>query len=336
MTPSVEAVNRSFAERVSLNRQILAKRYWYLPVDDKGHENYQPVGRGVRSSEFCGVSRGFTVCKNVAGHEGKILNGVDCSGKVVVRHRHFWCHKPTCPVCFIRGWSVREARSIEGRFLAGKKRGFDKVEHITGSVAVADRELPESVFRKKCRDALKDRGVLGGCMVFHGYRIDEERQVLVWSPHYHVLGYVEGGFDRCRDCRHKREDCRSCSGLKGREVRGFANDGYLVKVHDVRKTVFGTAWYELNHATVRVGVKRFHCVTWWGNCGNRKFESVKLDIEVLCPVCSEEMVRSVYVGKRFIVRDIGVDGYLPVFADDEFDGVGVANYVDVVGGSGSG
>jgi len=329
LTPSVDAVNRSLALHVSLNRQILTKKYWYLPVDDKGHEDFMPVGRGQKTSDFCGASRGVTVCKNVAGHKGKVLNGVDITGKVVVRHRHFWCHKATCPVCFIRGWSVREARSVEGRFIAGEKRGFGKVEHVTVSVAVADRELPESVFRKKCRDALSDRGVFGGCMIFHGFRIDEDRQVLVWSPHYHVLGYVEGGFDCCRSCRHERLDCHSCDGLKGREARGFKRDGYLVKVLDKRKTVFGTAWYQLNHATVRVGLRRFHVVTWFGVCGNRKFESVKLNAEVLCPVCSEEMVRMAHVGKRRFVTDIGDVGYVPVFADDEFDGSGEPNYVDV-------
>jgi hypothetical protein len=320
------------ALRVSLNRQILSKKYWFLPVDDKGHEDFMPVGRGVKTSEMCGVSRGFTVCKNVAGHEGHVLNGVDVSGKVVVRHRHFWCHKASCPVCFIRGWSVREARSIEGRFIVGDKRGFGKVEHVVVSVAVVDRDLPEYVLRAKCGDVLFDRGLIGFCMIFHGFRIDSERNILVWSPHYHSLGYVEGGFDRCRNCVHTRSDCSSCDGFKGREVRGFANDKYLVKVEDSRKTVFGTAWYQLNHATIKVGLRRFHVVTWWGVCGNRKFEGEKLVAEVLCPVCSEEMVRSVYVGKRFIVRDIGDVGYLPVFADDEFDEFGEPNYVDVVGG----
>jgi hypothetical protein len=235
-------------------------------------------------------------------------------------------------VCFIHGWSVREARSIEGRFIVGDRRGFGKVEHVMVSVPFVGRNLPEMVLRMKCRNALFDRGVIGGCMIFHGFRIDEERQVLVWSPHYHCLGYVEGGFDRCRDCVHERGDCRSCSGFKGREVRGFAKDGYLVKVLPERLTVFGTAFYQLNHATVRVGIRRFHVVTWFGCCGNRKFEGERSMAEVLCPVCCEEMVRSAYVGKRFIVRDIGVVGYLPVFVDDAFDEFGEPNYIDAVGG----
>jgi len=330
--PSVEAVNRVLSERLSLNRQILKSPYWMLPVDDVGHENYMPVGRGQKSSDFCASWVGLLVCKNFELHKGIFVNGVDCTDKVVVRHRHMWCHNSSCPACFIRGWSVRQARSIEGRFVEGDKRGFGKVEHVVVSVPVADRDLPESVLRKKCRDALRDRGVVGGGMIFHGYRIDKNRKVLSWSPHYHSLGYIEnGGFDRCRDCVHKREDCRSCDGFKGKEVRGFAKDGYLVKVMAERKTVFGTAFYQLNHATVRVGIKRFHVVTWFGSCGNRKFKSAKVKAKVLCPVCGSEMVRSVHVGKRRLIKDIGHVDYVPWFVDDEFDANGEPNYIDVVG-----
>lgn len=329
--PSIEAVNRSLAERVSLNRAILKSPYWMLPVDDVGHENYMPVGRGVKSSMLCGSWVSLSVCKNVDLHKGITFRGIDCTNKVVVRHKHMWCHKSSCPVCFIRGWSVRQARSIEGRFLEGEKRGFGKVEHVMVSVALADRGLSESTMRKRARNALADRGVIGGCMIFHGFRIDKKRQVLAWSPHYHSLGYIDGGFDRCRKCVHSRSDCGSCDGFKGREVRGYAKDGYLVKVLPERKTVFGTAFYQLNHATVRVGIKRFHVVTWFGSCGNRKFKSAELKAQILCPACGAGMVKSIHMGKRHLVKDIGHVDYVPWFVDDEFDENGEPNYIDVVG-----
>ena len=327
-------MNRAFSERLSLNRAILKSPYWMLPVDDVDHENYMPVGRGVKTSVLCGSWRSLSVCKNVELHEGKSVNGVDCTGKVIVRHNHMWCHKSSCPVCFIRGWSVRQARSIEGRFVEGGKRGFGKVEHVMVSVALADRDLPESVMRKKCRDALFDRGVIGGCMIFHGYRIDKKRGVLGWSPHYHCLGYIYGGFDRCRDCIHERGDCRSCDGFKGREVRGYSKDKYLVKVLPERKTVFGTAFYQLNHATIRLGIKRFHSVTWFGSCANRKFKSANVKVEILCPVCSSEMVKSIHMSKRHLIKDIGHADYVPWFVDDQFDENGEPNYVEIVGGRG--
>ena len=322
---SSEAYKRSLAERVRLNRQILKNPYWFLDVDDKGHEIFSPVGRGVKSSELCGKWVGIKGCKNFDEHE---------SGGMVVRLKHWWCHRAGCPVCFIRGWSVRGARSIEGRLEKGVYLGFGKIEHITVSVPPEDYGLSEKVLRKKCRDALRDRGVSGSCMIFHGYRIDKVRRILAWRPHYHALGFIKGGFDVCRDCVHERGDCASCDGFKGREVRGFAKDRYLVKVHDERKTVFGSAWYLLNHATVRVSAfSRFHTVTWFGVCANRKYSSVMLESEDVCPQCGDDMKNYVYTGKCRIVKDIGDADYVPLFVVSRAES---DNYVEVVGKRGYG
>jgi hypothetical protein len=326
---SVEAVNRSFSRRLRLNHAILKNKYWFLPVDDKGHENYVPVGRGVPSSDFCGRWVSFSVCKNVEGHKGIVLGGTDCTGKVVVRHNHMWCTKSSCPVCFIRGWSTREARSIAGRFIEADKRGFGRVEHIMVSVPVADRDLPESVLREKCRKALFDRGVVGGCLIFHGFREDRSRHVLAWSAHYHALVYIEGGY-KCRDC--KKACFKGCGGFVDRSYRCFEKDGCIVRVLGKRKTVVGTAWYQLNHATIRLGIKRFQSVTWFGICSYRKFKSEKVKTENLCPACDGEMSRCFHVGKRHIVKDIGSADYVPLFVDDEFDVSGEPNYVETVGG----
>jgi hypothetical protein len=135
-----------------------------------------------------------------------------------------------------------------------------------------------------------------------------------WSPHFHVWGVIKGGYG-CRSCNHERGDCRSCSGFNGREVRGFAKDGYLVKVLPERKTVFGTAFYQLNHATVRLGIKRFHCLTWFGSCAKRMFKSAVVKVQISCPVCEDEMVRCMHMGSRHIVKDIGHADYVAVFVD---------------------
>ncbi len=331
--PSTEAHNRSLSERVRLNRQILENKYWFLPVDDKGHENYVPVGRGARSSDWCGKSRGLVVCKNIEGHKGVVVKGADCSGKVFVRQQHFWCKNAQCPVCFIRGWSVRGAKFIFRRLEAGAKSGFGKVEHLVVSVSEADSNLNESVLRKKCRCVLLGCGVLGGCMIFHGYRIDRERNCLKWSPHYHVLGFIRGGYDRCRHCQGG--DCYACDGVEGRCYRAYRDNGYIVRVLEERKTEFGTAWYQMNHSTLRLGLRRFHVVTWFGVTGYNNFKSEKTRTGVIpCLACGEEMVRSVHVGKRRIVKDLGDAGYKSVFADEEFDESGQPNYVESVGGHG--
>jgi predicted Zn-ribbon and HTH transcriptional regulator len=322
----------SVSERARLNRAILENDYWTLPVDDKGHENFMPVDRGARTSNLCGKWLSFQVCDHKELHEGVMVDGIDCTGKIVVSHSHLWCHKSSCPVCFIRGWSVREARNIEGRLKVASERGFGDVEHLTVSVPVEDYGLSEEVLRRKSRMALLVRGVLGGAMIFHGYRKDRSRGVLSWSPHYHVLGFVRGGFDVCRDCVHDRGDCASCSFFKGREVREYAKDKYLVKVLEKRKTVIGTAFYQLNQATIRVGIKRFHVATWFGVCGYSKLKGKKLKAVATCPACHSEMVKKVHWGKRVIAKDIGDPEYLEWFVDDEFDSSGLPNYVDAGGG----
>lgn len=320
---------KDFLRRFRLNSAIINSLYWIFSVDDKGHENYMPVGRGVQSSSLCGKHVGFSVCKNVEGHKGVFVKGKDCTGKVVAIHRHLWCKRPLCPVCFIRGWAVRRARNIEARLAKAVELGFGKVEHIVVSPSVADHDLSEYSLRKKCRDALFECGVLGGVMLFHGYRKNKKRGVLEWSPHYHCLGFIEGdGFDRCRKCSHLRGDCASCDGVKGKAVRKYLKDGYIVKVLAERKTAFGTAHYQAHHATVRLGIKRFHAVTWFGVCGNRKYASKELEAEVTCPACGDEMVRSVYVGERYFVKDVGHPNYEPILLFDEFDEFGDPNFID--------
>jgi hypothetical protein len=197
------------------------------------------------------------------------------------------------------------------------------------SPPVVDRDLPEDVLRAKCREALLRRGVVGGCMIFHGFRENKERGCLEWSPHYHSLAFAVGR-EKCRDC--KRVCFRGCGGFVDRNYRCGEEDGYLVKVHGKRKTLLGTAHYQLNHATIRLGIRRFHSVTWFGALSYRKFKGEKLKAEDACPACGGEMVKSFYVGKRHITKDLGNPDYVAVFADDEFDSSGEPNYIDAVGG----
>ena len=335
---SSKAYERSLAERVSLNKQILENPYWFLPIDDKGHENYMPVGRGVKSSDFCGAHVGYDVCKDVEAHRGVVEDGVDYTNTIIVRHKHLWCKNAGCPVCFIRGWSVARARKIEARLSLAVERGFGEVEHVVVSAPQKDYGLSDTVLRKKARDALSVRNVVGGAMLFHGYRIDRSRKVLSWGSHYHFLGFVGGGYDRCRSCKDRV--CEGygnegkCDGFEAVTRQEFKKDGYIVRVLGERKTVFGTAFYQLHHSTLRLGIKRFHTVTWMGRCAynNFKSEGLKPEAEVKCPVCSGEMVKCFYVGERRIAKDVGDVDYKPWFAvhvsesDDFAEAVGSRGY----------
>ena len=79
-------------------------------------------------------------------------------------------------------------------------------------------------------------------------------------------------------------------------------------------------------------MKRFHTVTWFGVCGNRKFKSAKSMSQDVCPACNEEMVRCAYRGKWSIAKNVGNVDYKAWFVDDELDEYGEPNYVEVSGG----
>jgi len=231
---------------------------------------------------------------------------------------------------------MRRARSITSRLEEGVKRGFGKVEHIVVSPSVVDHSLSESELRKKCRAVLFDRGISGGEMTFHGYAKNRERTALVWRPHYHFLGFVEGGYDECRFCYHKSNCLKGCGGFDDRAWQAFQKDGYYVRVfrerkksfYDDKPNVFGTAFYQAHHATVRIGIGRMHVVTWFGVCGNRKYSAPSVLSVDKCPVCKDEMVRSVFLHPERIVKDVGSPDYKPFWACSEFDEFGEPNFID--------
>lgn len=324
-------VDKSFSRRLALNHAILKNNYWILPVDNVGHESYVPVGRGAVTSEVCGRWVGFDVCMDTAGHEGVFVEGVDCTGKHILRHRHLWCHSAQCPVCFNRGWAVRVARNGEGRVLTAEKRGLGSAEHFSVSPPVADRNLPEHIQRERARKAMADRGITWGCMIFHGFRPNRETRTLVWSTHYHTVGYAPA-LEKCRNCHKVCSENKGCGGFVDRNYRCFEKDGYIVKVHDKRKTIFGTIFYQANHATVHVGLKRFHIISWFGLVSNRKFRSEPRMSESKCPACGQEMSKGFYVGKEYFAKNVGDPLYCPWIAVDPFDEDGKPNTVDAGGG----
>lgn len=149
-----------------------------------------------------------------------------------------------------------------------------------------------------------------------------------------MLGFVDGGFDRCRVCMHEREDCIGCDGFKGRQVRGFAKDGWIVKVTDERLSVFGTAWYQLNHHTVKLGFRRVHSVRWFGKCGNRMLKSPyhKSGAGCSCPVCRaaghESLMESGHLLGKHLPRDASDPRYRSVYAVPDLDEEGLPSFAE--------
>ena len=268
-------------------------------VDEPDVENtygsygdFQLVGKGKVTNDYCGKYYGFVGCVNVHLHNKITLDGKNYKGKVFVRIVHHSCNKPSCPVCYKHGWAVRGAGKIEVR-LEKASRHFGRVEHIVSSIPPKDYGLSFKALRSQAIKALKRRGVIGGVLIFHGFRYNVRKQ-WYWSPHFHCLGFILGGY-RCRGCR-ETVSCLSCGGFEGRTRREYKKDGYIVKVFGKRKTVFGTAWYQLNHASIKKNTTRFHVATWFGACSYRKLKVTAELKKRVCPICQHDIVKLRYFG----------------------------------------
>jgi len=119
---------------------------------------------------------------------------------------------------------------------------------------------------------------------------------------------------QCRKC--KGADCYACGGFDGRAYELYHKNGYIVRVMGKRKTVFGTAWYQLNHATYDSSVRNFHVATWFGVCSYRKLKITPEIRKELCPICQSELVeirytgsnREQFSGKREVFADLVENG----------------------------
>jgi hypothetical protein len=272
---------------------------------------YELVGHGEVTNEYkCGTFLGFYGCLHIERHNVVTLDGHNHRGEVYVRKVRNFCDKPSCPVCYRHGWAVREAANIESRIKEASKK-FGQAEHIIVSVPEADYGLTLESLRKKVIAILAARGVFGGCLIFHAFRYHKRDETFVgevprwfWSPHFHCIGFVDGGYSRCRRCKKNTSDCMLCDGFEGRTRRCYSKEGgrlgsgYIVKVKGKRKTIHGTAWYQLHHASIRRNSVRFHAATWFGTCSYRRLKLKKEDRikRDVCPICRSDLVRLKYVG----------------------------------------
>lgn len=263
--------------------------------------DFKLVGHGERTSEQCGTFFHFRGCLRTDLHKITTLDGENFTNKVFVRRVHHWCHKPSCPICYKSGWAVRQAGNIDARCEEASKR-FGQVEHIVCSVPSKDYGLSFAYLRQKAVRVLLKRGVIGGCLIFHGFRFDVARQ-WYWSPHFHVLGFILGGYGQCRTCKRKGNCLKGCGGFDDRNYwEGYMKDGWVVKVLGERKTAFGTAWYQLNHSSYDKTKKRFHIATWFGVCSYRKLKVTSEKRKELCPICQHELQDIKYVGEACVIK----------------------------------
>ncbi len=80
-----------------------------------GNKNLLRVGGGEQTDSYCGQTLGVKGCLNIDLHVHVSLDGVNHAGNGYFKKIIHSCDRPECPVCFLRGWSVREASAIESR-----------------------------------------------------------------------------------------------------------------------------------------------------------------------------------------------------------------------------
>jgi hypothetical protein len=277
----------------SIHRGSLGDVVIPVHVDYAG---FNQSGRGVITSSTCGKVKRLDNCLRTDLHYGmRFYNGElrRFNGEVYARKVIMSCDKPSCPNCYKYGWAVSSARRIGVRLeKASKQHGF--VEHFVVSVPLEWYALSFDDLVKRVLKALKNRGVVGGVMIFHRDRFRGKGYTdPYWSFHFHVLGFASDR-DKCRSC--KKTCFRGCGGFVDRNYRLNEKDGCLVKVLGKRKSVVGTVWYQLHHSSYRVGAKRHNVVRWFGVCSYRRLKVVIPKVIHKCPLCGNDLVGCQYVG----------------------------------------
>lgn len=274
-------------------------------LDDGSFAGYRRAGRGERTCPSCGTFKRFMVCLNTDAHNVTTLDGENHRNQVYV-HPVFWsCDKPSCPVCHVFGWAVREASKIQQRFAGAN--GALKPEHIVVSPPPRDYGLSVRALHHKAVAMARARGVVGGVVIYHQERYNRRRYWYL-SPHFHFIAFLGESYNRCRRCEKlpfaNKGACAGCSGFEGLTRKLNEKDGWIVKVAmdeetglvEERKSVGGTAWYQLSHSTYRVAAKRHNVATWFGTCSYCKLKVKVEERKRVCPLCHGDLVEAEYCG----------------------------------------
>lgn len=295
--------------------------------------DFELVGHGKVSGYNCGKWLGINACLNVKNHgsEPICLDGsVSHKGDIYARLVHKHCFNFRCPVCYKYGASYREANHMEQRLkaVAVARAGVCKssvVEHVSLSIPSKEYGLCFEDLKKKMVAACHARGLFDFYAIFHPFRYHNHEEFLrsgtaneenwFFSPHWHILGFIEGGYQRCRSCPHGKRygskswnragspACRGCSGFEGVTREMYDVDSYIAKVEPERVTVKGTASYQLNHAGLVRNGKRASPAVGFGLLGCRGVKVKYVREKHVCPICKIELVKARYFGSRKFVLD---------------------------------
>lgn len=216
------------------------------------------------SKETCGTFF-MSGCLNISDHP---------DGQGVFKAKVHRCFSPKCPICW-KSWCGREAGRISDRVKAW--RGGRPIHYMVSPPRRLWGLDPRKL-RRKAYIISKKTGFLGGSCIFHPFRLEIGSNRWYFSPHFHFIGY---GW---------------ISGKKVAEI--YASKGWISKNIGIRKTVFGTAYYQLTHAGVWYGENRRHSVTWFGVLSYNKLMIPKrVSKPVACPYCGSKMVTLIWIGE---------------------------------------
>jgi hypothetical protein len=275
------------------------------------------TAHGQVKDNKCGVwmhrkTKKMMGCLRVHTHDsiGVGIDGVDYRNKITAKRIFYSCGRPECPSCAVSGWAVREAGRAEQRLRFAANRFKMKIEHIVISPPQDFKGSYEDL-RKYVLRAMLKRGIVGGLVIYHHFRYHRRNESYFGEePHYfkgihfHVLGFIKGGYGNCRNCVYCKdgtfEKCKKgCNGFNGVTRRAFDKDGVIAEVLGERQTVGGTIWYQLTHAAIKKNVRHQHVLNWFGICGRNKLKIPKGSLpqkEHLCPICAEKMYEIRYKG----------------------------------------
>ena len=129
--------------------------------------------------------------------------------------------------------------------------------------------------RRKARLVLNEIDCIGGAIIFHPFRI--KNQKLYWSPHFHIIGF----------------------GLSKSEIsHAYGKYHWVIIDKGFRKSIFGTFHYNLDHCGVKKGVQ---CMVWFGDLSYSKLPPEKELDHTLCPACGRKLVAIYHDGVDFVV-----------------------------------
>ena len=250
---------------------------WELPDSRVG--DWGLPGHG-ESKESCGTF--FMLgCLNVGEHP---------DGLAVFKPMIKRCYGPKCPVDW-KAWALREAERISDRLDSAMKQKswVGKPIHFVVSVPKKDWHLFKDAMCKKAYAYSEKVGFLGGSCLYHPFRESVDGR-WYFSPHLHFIGF---GFIDGKKCALEYE-----------------KTGWICHNEGVRKTVFGTAFYQLTHCGVWYGKGKKHSVTWFGEISCSKLKTPRHIDQVFCPYCGSALENLVWVGVGASpLPCCGIDGF---------------------------